>query len=329
MKKSTEISQMQEAIRESCQMDVAIDPMLRPKKKRIKWTIEETNDLLHGCNTYGVGNWKKILYDARYHFNNRSPIDLKDRFRTIFPEDYRYFYPNAHTHINRQQKVASQSFLPRVKRKERCLFTPDEDAHLLEGFMRYGPSWSKIRKDLDFCLSSRRSIDLRDRFRNAFPEKYAAAGFKSRPPKGSRKVTRSAPIDESTLLAMSLSAYNHDSTPVESKTLQLHNNIGNLCNLQSMIFTEDSHTTSNISLKSFHGICPQNIFNSYEPSDHLYVSSELLDHKPQPHMKFIEPQNPDTIWSGTTNHNILALDFNTTAVTSDLRYSSRVDTKIK
>lgn len=51
----------------------------RALKPRRKWTKQETEDLLQGVALYGVGNWKKILEDARFSFNARTSIDLKDR----------------------------------------------------------------------------------------------------------------------------------------------------------------------------------------------------------------------------------------------------------
>ncbi|KAJ7711399.1 hypothetical protein B0H16DRAFT_1245473, partial [Mycena metata] len=44
-----------------------------------KWTPEETQMLVDGCNIHGVGNWKAILSDPNLSFVNRSPVDLKDR----------------------------------------------------------------------------------------------------------------------------------------------------------------------------------------------------------------------------------------------------------
>ncbi|KAG6863897.1 hypothetical protein C0991_002248, partial [Blastosporella zonata] len=49
------------------------------KKQRKKWGDEETQMLVAGCNRHGVGNWKTILSDPTLHFDNRSPVDLKDR----------------------------------------------------------------------------------------------------------------------------------------------------------------------------------------------------------------------------------------------------------
>ncbi|KAK9370191.1 hypothetical protein V1509DRAFT_616995 [Lipomyces kononenkoae] len=171
-------------------------PLSQKRKTRTKWTDAETNDLLRGCNTYGVGNWKKILQDPQFTFNSRSAVDLKDRFRTYFPDEYRRLYPNATTHGGRRQRAPLPNALPKVNRKERRSFTPEEDARLLEGFLKHGPSWSKIQKDEELHLFERRSTDLRDRFRNAFPEKYAAAGFKTRPKHSAgNRQTRTAPVE--------------------------------------------------------------------------------------------------------------------------------------
>ncbi|KIJ25315.1 hypothetical protein M422DRAFT_193609 [Sphaerobolus stellatus SS14] len=54
-------------------------PSVAEKKPRKKWTEEETQMLVEGCNRWGVGNWKIILNDPTLRFDNRSPVDLKDR----------------------------------------------------------------------------------------------------------------------------------------------------------------------------------------------------------------------------------------------------------
>lgn len=43
--------------------------------------------------------------------------------------------------------------------------------------IQYGVAWSKIAKDPQLNLSHRKGVDLRDRLRNKFPEKYVALGF--------------------------------------------------------------------------------------------------------------------------------------------------------
>lgn len=157
----------------------------RPTQKRIrkKWTMEETQMLVEGCNTWGVGNWKAILKDPKLKFDNRSPVDLKDRFRTYFPDAYKQHYPNAKTHLS--SKVRSilpngTSLFEKTRSKRRRPFTEEEDRALKAGYEKHGTVWATIVKDPIFQEHNRRSTDLRDRFRNAFPELYEAAGYKPR-----------------------------------------------------------------------------------------------------------------------------------------------------
>lgn len=88
--------------------------------------------------------------------------------------------------MGRPQKIPHTVGLSKSTRKERKQFTPEEDERLLEGFFLHGPCWTRISKDANLGLQNRRSTDLRDRFRNAFPERYAAAGFKLKNNPGNR-----------------------------------------------------------------------------------------------------------------------------------------------
>jgi hypothetical protein len=54
-------------------------------KKRNKWSEQETKDLLVGVSRFGIGNWKRILQNTDFTFNNRTAVDLKDRFRVCCP----------------------------------------------------------------------------------------------------------------------------------------------------------------------------------------------------------------------------------------------------
>lgn len=56
-------------------------PGRRPGSKRRPWTREEVANILEGCAKFGVGKWKEIL--AAYPFNERTPVDLKDKFRNL------------------------------------------------------------------------------------------------------------------------------------------------------------------------------------------------------------------------------------------------------
>ncbi|KAJ7222132.1 hypothetical protein GGX14DRAFT_558234 [Mycena pura] len=186
-------------------------PSAAPEKKpRRKWSPEETQMLIDGCNKHGVGNWKSILSDTSFSFSNRSPVDLKDRFRTYFPEAYRSHYPNARTHLpssltratspshagsSSVSAAASASKpsrsthpdgtplfpMPSPAHPKRRPFTTEEDSALLAGFRKHGAAWATIVKEASvFGLTGRRSMDLRDRFRNAWPEEYERAGYKAR-----------------------------------------------------------------------------------------------------------------------------------------------------
>jgi hypothetical protein len=73
--------------------DVDLDGRSNAKGKRsyvrgpkVKWTEDETEQLLLAVSKYGVGNWKKILDSGEFKFGNRTHTDLKDRFRTCCPD---------------------------------------------------------------------------------------------------------------------------------------------------------------------------------------------------------------------------------------------------
>ncbi|KDQ16885.1 hypothetical protein BOTBODRAFT_30261 [Botryobasidium botryosum FD-172 SS1] len=168
--------------------DPQVGDIATAKRPRKMWTQEETQNLVDGCNIWGVGNWKAILNDAQFKFQDRSPVDLKDRFRTYFPDAYRQHYPNAKTHLSERVRSAlpdGTSIFEKTRSKKRRPFSPEEDEALRRGYEKHGTIWAIIAKDPVF--QSRRSTDLRDRFRNAFPDLYLKAGYKSRPARKVRK----------------------------------------------------------------------------------------------------------------------------------------------
>lgn len=157
------------------------------RSQKHRWSAEETQALVDGCNKHGVGSWKKILSDPELSalFSDRTAGDLKDRFRTYFPDAYHEMYPNAKTHLSkavRGRDAEGKSIFEKGKAKERRPFSFDEDAALRAGYQQYGSHWALIAKNPIFN-GQRRAIDLRDRFRNAFPDDYERAGFKPRPSK--------------------------------------------------------------------------------------------------------------------------------------------------
>ncbi|KAF9449297.1 hypothetical protein P691DRAFT_728189 [Macrolepiota fuliginosa MF-IS2] len=155
-----------------------------PKKNlRKNWSPEETQMLIEGCNRHGIGNWKTILSDPTLKFDNRSPASLRNRFRTYFPDAYKKHYPNAQTDLSSKVRFTSLDGSPRFEKtlnKRRMPFTEEEDHALKAGYEKYGTVWATVVKDPIFQERNRRSTDLRDRFWNAFPELYQAAGYKPR-----------------------------------------------------------------------------------------------------------------------------------------------------
>jgi hypothetical protein len=137
-----------------------------------------------------------MVEDPELKFDDRSAIDLKDRFRTHFNDSYRKLYPNARTHLSSTAskptaKVENSPHLFDLSRsRKRRPFTAEEDAALKEGYENHGPLWATIVCHPVFKLQNRRGTDLRDRFRNAFPDLYCKAGYvvpKPKPPKRRKK----------------------------------------------------------------------------------------------------------------------------------------------
>ncbi|KAF3917294.1 hypothetical protein AA313_de0207165 [Arthrobotrys entomopaga] len=61
----------------------------RKNKARMNWSDAESERLLQGVELHGIGNWAKIRQDPQFDLGHRKNVDLKDRFRTVFPNEYR------------------------------------------------------------------------------------------------------------------------------------------------------------------------------------------------------------------------------------------------
>lgn len=157
-------------------------------RQRRKWGKEETEWVIQGAHKHGVGNWTDVLNDPSYPFVNRTAGDLKDRFRTVCPSGVlkdlkrRSLTPTAPD----QEKTVSKS--PKFRghrknlddltelgietpfkksdRRERRLFTEEEDREILRAHSIYGAQWARISRDSQFSFQERTSTDLRDRYRN-------------------------------------------------------------------------------------------------------------------------------------------------------------------
>jgi len=53
------------------------------KKRRRVWSTQEENDLNAGIDKHGAGKWKEILTDNEYSFDDRTVVNLKDKFRSM------------------------------------------------------------------------------------------------------------------------------------------------------------------------------------------------------------------------------------------------------
>ncbi|KAF1983823.1 hypothetical protein K402DRAFT_465695 [Aulographum hederae CBS 113979] len=212
----------------------------KKSRQRKQWTEKETADLLKGVAKFGIGSWKKILSYEEYGFNNRTAVDLKDRFRVCRPDDYRK-PPASSTAVVEEEapNATGKSFVagplqlaepiltpnerlpspflgpsgenddevgvasterqatsskhrknaedlarlgitdpfPKRERRTRREFTDEEDIALLKGYELHGPHWKAIREDNGLHLGSRSRTDLRDRFRNRYPDIFKRAGY--------------------------------------------------------------------------------------------------------------------------------------------------------
>ena len=85
----------------------------------------------------------------------------------------------------------------RARSTRLCPFTEEEDRALKAGYDKHGTVWEAIVKDPIFQAQNRCSTDLRERFRNAFPDLYEAAEYKlPNPAKRKLQATACAAIDE-------------------------------------------------------------------------------------------------------------------------------------
>lgn len=141
------------------------------------------------------------------------------RFRTYFPDAYKHHYPNARTHLSSKARSTHPDGTPLFcasRSKKRRPFTPEEDAALKAGYDKHGTVWATIVKDPIFQDQNRRSTDLRDRFRNAWPELYAKAGYKPRATAGKKKKTTEGDLAGVSLRAQPVRAATDDQLPTTS-----------------------------------------------------------------------------------------------------------------
>ncbi|KAF2655053.1 hypothetical protein K491DRAFT_716565 [Lophiostoma macrostomum CBS 122681] len=80
---------------DTCEVPNKADGKHKELRKRNKWSEQETKHLLQGVSKFGIGNWKKILNCPEFAFNQRTAVDLKDRFRTCCPDEVKTRKPRS------------------------------------------------------------------------------------------------------------------------------------------------------------------------------------------------------------------------------------------
>lgn len=208
--------------------DVPMGQLSTPSKpKRNKWSDDETTFLLKGVARFGIGNWTQILKCSEYHFERRTAIDLKDRFRVCCPDHYRTTRKPKVIKISKDQTCVAQQRsnetsttavlsrsdrkssaellklgidqpFEKSRRRKRTQYTAAEDDALLKGFEKHGNSWTAIREDEELGLENRTATDLRDRFRTKHPERYEKTGLAPRPEVFPKKPDREMKEDNAT-----------------------------------------------------------------------------------------------------------------------------------
>lgn len=156
------------------------------RRTRRKWSEAETRDLLAGVKKHGFGKWKQILIDPIYTFDERTSIDLKDRYRVfakdlpetviepVHSDDAQPDSADARDRDESSEPKASNNAVS-SKRRKRHPWTREEDNALLAGVQKHGFQWTEIHNDTELGLTHRRATDLRDRIRNLYPDDYKHA----------------------------------------------------------------------------------------------------------------------------------------------------------
>lgn len=149
-------------------------------RERTAWTEEETDQLVKGVAIYGMGRWKSILDHPELHFREgRTNMDLKDRFRVVFPPNARHKWtrtmpepPDDDQAARSSLKVTKDTTKKSLLRAPKRLWTEQEDTELDKGFHLYGFQWNLMLKDPALNFDQRSCGQIRDRFRLRFPHVY-------------------------------------------------------------------------------------------------------------------------------------------------------------
>ena len=181
--KATRIS-LNEGVRRKRGRPRKNDPPAPPKRNytrpRRRWTEAETESLKQGIAICGTGRWKDILSHPHLQFQEgRTHVDLKDRFRTMYPPDQpeKWMENSADTGNASDNILSPPPPSPQRQRAPYRGWSEREDIELDKGFKIYGYQWQLIAEDESLHFNNRSANQVRDRFRRRFPEIY-----KEKPP---------------------------------------------------------------------------------------------------------------------------------------------------
>lgn len=147
------------------------------------------------------------------------------------------------------------------QRRERRHFSEQDDREILLGYSIYGPAWSRIQRDPQFHLQSRQPTDLRDRFRNKYPEKFRSDD--AAPKDGSKVTDRRA---AETSVATQLASTSASQQPLGREGLKIHQIVSDKERTVSKTLPLHSQAPSLESRGSFSEQAPENT-ESLQPFD--------------------------------------------------------------
>lgn len=106
--------------------------------------------------------WTSIAQDPDLNISHRTGPQVRDRFRTKFPELY--------SGDVKQDPSKRRPLLKSIHRKG--VWNDAEDADLEKGYQKHGFSWARIVSDPELSLGHKTGPQVRDRFRTRFPKSY-------------------------------------------------------------------------------------------------------------------------------------------------------------
>lgn len=189
---------------------------------------------LRGKQTASAPQFEKRVKSTSSLMSENILIDNNEGFAVPGGDDEKPRKSRAHRRkLEDLAQLGIEGPFRKSLRRERRAFSEEEDSEILLGYNCHGPAWTRIQRDPRFHLQSRQPTDLRDRFRNKYPEKFRADDRSKEPTQASIYSSQSS-VQSQTLYApapkndgklpenkqssMSLQLQDVDTRPKESLT---------------------------------------------------------------------------------------------------------------